>query len=104
MMINGDQASNNASLVGSVGFDAITVALLGRGTPLGSVLAGLLFGALAVGGGAMQTSSAGTAPEVVQVIQSLIVLFVAAPAIVRWLVRQKRKQPTSTFSAKEVTA
>lgn len=103
MMINGDQASNNASLVGSVGFDAITVALLGRGTPLGSVLAGLLFGALAVGGGAMQTSSAGTAPEVVQVIQSLIVLFVAAPATVRWLVRQRRKEPTDTFSAKGVT-
>src|SRR5690606_1404931 len=66
MFINGDQASNNESLVGSVGFDAITVALLGRGTPLGSVLAGLLFGALAVGGAAMQTTDAGTAPEVVQ--------------------------------------
>ncbi|KQY64673.1 MULTISPECIES: ABC transporter permease [unclassified Nocardioides] len=104
MMINGDQASNNASLVGSVGFDAITVALLGRGTPLGSVLAGFLFGILAVGGGAMQTTSAGTAPEVVQVIQSLIVLFVAAPAIVRWIVRQRRKEPTSTFAAKGVSA
>lgn len=105
MFINGDQASNNASLVGTVGFDAITVALLGRGTPLGSVLAGFLFGALAVGGGAMQTSSAGTAPEIVQVVQGLIVLFVAAPAAVRWLVRQRRKEPTDTFAApKEVTA
>jgi len=103
MFINGDQASNNESLVGSVGFDAITVALLGRGTPLGSVLAGLLFGALAVGGAAMQTTDAGTAPEVVQVIQSLIVLFVAAPAAVRWLVRQRRKEPTTTFAAKGVT-
>ncbi|QIX28592.1 ABC transporter permease [Nocardioides sp. JQ2195] len=104
MFINGDQASNNASLVGTVGFDAITVALLGRGTPLGSVLAGLLFGALAVGGGAMQTSSAGTAPEIVQVVQGLIVLFVAAPAAVRWLVRQRRKEPTDTFAAKGATA
>lgn len=104
MFINGDQASNNASLVGSVGFDAITVALLGRGTPLGSVLAGFLFGALAVGGGAMQTSSAGTAPEIVQVVQGLIVLFVAAPAAVRWLVRQRRKEPTDTFAAKGATA
>lgn len=103
MMINGDQASNNESLVGTVGFDAITVALLGRGTPLGSVLAGLLFGALTVGGNAMQATDAGTAPEVVQVIQGLIVLFVAAPAAVRWLVRQRRKEPTTTFAAKGVT-
>ena len=40
---------------GSVGFDAITVALLGRATPLGTVLAGLLFGALSAGGLGMQT-------------------------------------------------
>ena len=37
-------------MAGSVGFDAITVALLGRATPLGTVLAGLLFGALSSGG------------------------------------------------------
>lgn len=104
MLINGDQASNNASLVGTVGFDAITVALLGRGTPLGSVLAGLLFGALAVGGGVMQTSDANTPPEVVQVIQALIVLFVAAPAIVRWLVRKRDAEPDSALAAKGVTA
>jgi hypothetical protein len=38
----------------SIGFDAITVALLGRGTPVGTVLAGLLFGALNAGGLQMQ--------------------------------------------------
>lgn len=37
-------------LVGTVGFDAITVALLGRSRPLGTVLAGLLFGGLHSGG------------------------------------------------------
>ena len=43
-------------MAGTIGFDAITVALLGRATPLGTVLAGLLFGALSVGGSAMQAS------------------------------------------------
>ena len=42
-------------IVGSIGFDAITVALLGRSRPLGIVLAGLLFGALHAGGLAMQS-------------------------------------------------
>ena len=43
-------------MAGTIGFDAITVALLGRATPLGTVLAGLLFGALSVGGVAMQAA------------------------------------------------
>ena len=69
-------------MAGAIGFDAITVALLGRATPLGTVLAGLLFGALSVGGVAMQ-ASAGTPKELTQVLQALIVLFVAAPALVQ---------------------
>ncbi|MFV0407386.1 MAG: ABC transporter permease [Propioniciclava sp.] len=68
-------------LVGTVGFDAITVALLGRSRPVGIVLAGLLFGGLHSGGLAMQ-SRAGTPDTLTMVLQALIVLFVAAPAIV----------------------
>ncbi len=68
-------------LVGSIGFDAITVALLGRSKPLGTVLAGLLFGALHAGGLAMQ-SIAQTPLTLTTVLQALIVLFVAAPALV----------------------
>ncbi|SDD80493.1 ABC transporter permease [Auraticoccus monumenti] len=71
----------SAGLVGSIGFDAITVALLGRSRPLGTVLAGLLFGGLHAGGLAMQ-SQAGTSAELTTVLQALIVLFVAAPALV----------------------
>lgn len=71
-----------AGLVGSVGFDAITVALLGRSRPLGVVLAGLLFGALKAGGLAMQ-SIAQTPLTLTIVLQALIVLFVAAPTLVR---------------------
>ncbi|MDN5770482.1 MAG: ABC transporter permease, partial [Microlunatus sp.] len=71
----------SAGIVGSIGFDAITVALLGRSKPFGTVLAGLLFGALHAGGLAMQ-SVAQTPLTLTTVLQSLIVLFVAAPALV----------------------
>lgn len=70
----------------SVGFDSITVALLGRGTPLGTVLAGLLFGALNAGGLQMQLQTQ-TPLTLTTVLQAVIVLFVAAPALVRWVFR-----------------
>ncbi|TWD81934.1 nucleoside ABC transporter membrane protein [Kribbella amoyensis] len=70
----------------TVGFDAITVALLGRGTPLGTVLAGLLFGALNAGGLQMQLQTQ-TPLTLTTVLQAVIVLFVAAPALVRSIFR-----------------
>jgi ABC-type uncharacterized transport system permease subunit len=70
----------------SVGFDAITVALLGRGTPLGTVLAGLLFGDLNAGGLQMQLQTQ-TPLTLTTVLQAVIVLFVAAPALVRSVFR-----------------
>lgn len=71
----------SGGIVGSIGFDAITVALLGRSRPLGTVLAGLLFGGLHAGGLAMQ-SIAQTPLTLTTVLQALIVLFVAAPALI----------------------
>jgi simple sugar transport system permease protein len=71
-----------------IGFDAITVALLGRANPVGTVFAGLLFGALHAGGNNMQTY---TPIDLVQVIQSLIVLFIAAPAVIRAIFRLKAR-------------
>ncbi|MFC9985148.1 ABC transporter permease [Microbacterium keratanolyticum] len=65
-----------------IGFDAITVALLGRSSPLGILGAGLLFGAFKTGGFTMQASQ-GVPIEIVLVVQSLIVLFIAAPPLVR---------------------
>lgn len=75
-----------AGVAASFGFDAITVALLGRSKPLGTVLAGLLFGALRAGGFAMQART-GTPIDIVLVVQSLIVLFIAAPPLVRAVFR-----------------
>ncbi len=68
------------------GFDGITVALLGRATPWGTVLAGLLFGALRAGGVAMQART-GVPIDLITVLQALIVLFIAAPQLVRSIFR-----------------
>ncbi len=69
-------------LVGSIGFDAITVALLGRSRPFGIVLAGLFWGAMSQGGLRMQ-ALAQTPLDLVSVIQAVIVMFVAAPMLVK---------------------
>ncbi|WP_246081591.1 ABC transporter permease [Nocardioides litoris] len=74
-----------------IGFDAITVALLGRSHPLGILAAGLLFGAFKAGGFSMQASE-GIPVDIVLVIQSLIVLFIAAPPLVRALFRLPTKE------------
>lgn len=70
----------------AIGFDAITVALLGRSRPLGILAAGMLFGALKAGGFTMQTSE-NISVDLVLVVQSLIVLFLAAPPLVRAIFR-----------------
>ena len=69
-----------------IGFDAITVALLGRSKPWGVFVAGILFGAFKAGGFTMQASQ-GVPIEIVLVVQSLIVLFIAAPPLVRAVFR-----------------
>jgi general nucleoside transport system permease protein len=69
-----------------IGFDAITVALLGRSRPWGIFVAGILFGAFKAGGFAMQAAE-GIPIDIVVVVQSLIVLFIAAPPLVRAIFR-----------------
>ena len=81
----------STDLDAGIGFDAITVALLGRSNPLGILGAGLLFGAFKAGGFAMQASE-GIPVDIVLVIQSLIVLFIAAPPLVRAIFRLPAKE------------
>ena len=65
-----------------IGFDAIAVALLGRSHPIGVLFAGLLFGALEAGGRQMQVD-AGVSIDLIGIIQALIIVFIAAPLLVR---------------------
>lgn len=64
-----------------IGFDAITVALLGRSRAWGTFAAGILFGALKAGSFSMQAQNIPV--DIVLVVQSLVVLFIAAPPLLR---------------------
>ena len=68
------------------GFDSIALALLGKSHPFGVVIAALLFGFLRSGATRMQ-SMAGIPIDIISVIQGLIIIFIAAPDIIRWLYR-----------------
>lgn len=93
-LILGVQGRITPGFSAGLGFDGITVALLGRGTVGGTVAAGLLLGALKAGGRAMQARS-GTSLDLVVVIQALIIVFIAAPGLVRAIFRV-RTEPTAT--------
>ncbi len=97
--ILGTEYSLAAGIAGSIGFDAITVALLGQATPIGTVFGALLFGALQTGGRTL-LSNTGTSPDIVQVIQALIVLFIAAPALMKSIFRIKKSFADKSMTAK----
>lgn len=80
---------------GTIGFDAIALALLGRSHPIGVLWAGLLFGALTAGGRSMQ-AAAGVSVDLVVVMQALIIIFIAAPALVRAVFRIRAAAVEST--------
>jgi simple sugar transport system permease protein len=72
------------------GFDAIAIALLGKSHPLGVVLASFLFAAMRNGATRMQFMTQ-LPVDLISMIQALILLFVAADAIVRYIYRIKVK-------------
>jgi simple sugar transport system permease protein len=101
-MVLGSTASALTPLVvAQIGFDGILVALLGRVKPWGVLLAALLFGALRAGGNTMQSVS-GISLELVTVLQALIVIFIAAPALVKAIfrLREARAAQLQTSTAK----
>jgi simple sugar transport system permease protein len=85
-VVLGTEHALTPGIYGTYGFDGITVALLGRGAPLGVVLASLLYGGLHAGGVQMQAATQ-TPVDIVTVIQALVVLFIAAPPLVRTIFR-----------------
>jgi len=78
------------------GFDSIALALIGNNHPLGVVLASILFGTLRNGATRMMVVSK-IPIDIVSVIQAIILMFVAAPAIIRLIYRlrkPKQEEPT----------
>ena len=71
------------------GFDSIALALLGNSHPVGVIFAALLFGVLKNGATKMMVVS--TIPiDIVTILQAVILIFVAAPAIIRSVYRLKQ--------------
>ncbi len=73
------------------GFDAIAVSLLGQNHPIAILPAALLFGALRTGSDVLQIRT-GVSRHMVSIIQALILLFVAAPAMIRWMYRLRTEK------------
>ncbi|SDT76347.1 nucleoside ABC transporter membrane protein [Actinoplanes derwentensis] len=89
----GTAHSLTPAVAGNIGFDGLLVALLGRNRPWGTFFAALLFGALRAGGNRVQ-SFAGISLELVTVLQALIVIFIAAPALVKAIFRLRAARST----------
>ncbi|CAN5774085.1 ABC transporter permease [soil metagenome] len=86
ILILGQVRSFPATFGTGVGFDAIAVALLGRAHPVGILFAALLFGGMRAGAPLMQVR-AEVPIQVIDIIQALILLFLAADLIVRRVLR-----------------
>jgi ABC-type uncharacterized transport system permease subunit len=94
------------ALSSGYGFDSIALALLAQNHPLGVILTALLFGFLRSGSRVMQLR-AGTPVYIINILQSFIILFIAAPAIIRTIYRLKKpavkevSMSTISFSEKK---
>lgn len=91
------QLTNDLS--GGIGFNAIALALLAGLRPSGVVLAALLFGALTTGGKVMGIQS-GIPFDLLFFIIAMVIMFVAAPGLIRtiWRVRVTKPVDTPTMS------
>ena len=78
----------------AMGFDGIAIALLARGRPMHIILASLLWGSMLSGAPLMQ-QDAGVSIDVVRIIQSMVLLFVAADAVIRYLFRIRDDEPVA---------
>ena len=77
------------------GFESIAIALLANNNPFGIVAGSILWGAMRNGSDLMELSS-GVSKYIISVIQAVVLLFVSAPAIVRWIYRMKEVPRTDT--------
>ncbi|MBL8146747.1 MAG: ABC transporter permease [Anaerolineae bacterium] len=86
MEVSGVQKNMQPAFFAGLGFDAIAVALLARNNPKSMIWSGLLWGILLSGAGLMQTR-ANISIDTVKIVQALVLIFIAADAIIRWIWR-----------------
>jgi ABC-type uncharacterized transport system permease subunit len=80
-----------AAFISGYGFDAIAIALLAKSNPLGIIPSAILWAALRNGAGLMQIR-AGISIDMINIIQAFVIMFIAAPRIVRWIYRIKAEK------------
>lgn len=80
-------------IAGSLGFDGITIALLARGNPLGTIPAALLVGGMRAGAPTLQFEL-GIRPEVVDVLLAITLLMVSLPVLAKWIFRRHAVKQT----------
>jgi simple sugar transport system permease protein len=87
--ISGTSGFLSPGVFTAIGFDAIAIALLARSNPYAIILTSVLWGSMLSGAGLMQ-QEAGLSIDAVRIVQALVLLFVAADVIVRWIFRMRR--------------
>jgi simple sugar transport system permease protein len=97
-MVIGTVGQLTLDLSGGIGFNAIALALLAGLRPSGVVMAALLFGALTNGGKLMGVQS-GIPFDLLIFIMSLVIMFVAAPGLVRGIWRVKVAKPAAEIAS-----
>jgi general nucleoside transport system permease protein len=98
-----DQGYYPAVFGTTIGFTGITVALLGRAHPVGILLAALLLGGMQAGAPAMQIT-AKVPSEIIDVLQGLILLFLAAEVMIRSVFRIRANQDPTRSELATVSA
>jgi general nucleoside transport system permease protein len=91
VQVLGVQHDMTSAVASGYGFDAIAVALLARSNPWGILPAALLFGALHNGASFMQLQTQ-VSSDLISIVQASVIVFVAAPEIIRWLLRIRGHQ------------
>ena len=76
------------AFVSGYGWDSIAIALLAKNNPFGIIAASFMWGAMRNGADLMELSS-GVSKYIISLIQGLVLLFIAAPGIIRWMFRIK---------------